>query len=111
MRKVLLAAVAVMMLAALVSCATRGYTSGGGDISDRIDNQQDRINAGISDGSLTRSEADIVQDNLNWIRREFSRAKSDGVVTRGEYDRITADLNHNDQMIYNKRHNPVRRMH
>ena len=38
------------------------------EIPDRIKNQQSRINAGIASGKLTQAEAEMLEDNLHWIR-------------------------------------------
>jgi hypothetical protein len=53
------------------------------DISERIADQQKRIDSRIASGVLTREEADIVQDNLNWIRAELRRLRSDGSSLSG----------------------------
>ena len=81
------------------------------DIPDRIRDQQARINQGIRSGELTRSEADVLQDNLRWIRERFNRMKADGFLTPGERAKLDEMLERNDQMIYNKKHNPIGRVY
>lgn len=81
------------------------------DIGTRIDNQQRRIDEGISSGDLTRREADILIDNLNWIRDEYSRAKRDGRLTQPEIERLSEHLNQNNRMITDKKNNAVRRVY
>jgi hypothetical protein len=81
------------------------------DISERIADQQKRIDSRIASGVLTREEADIVQDNLNWIRAELRRLRSDGLLTEREQQRLDEMLDRNSMMIYNKKHNPVRRLY
>jgi predicted nuclease with TOPRIM domain len=79
------------------------------DFQSRIENQQGRIDKGVAKGDLTRREADILQDNLNQIRDEYSRMKADGRLTPGEADRLERDLDVNDRMIQDKRNNEIRR--
>lgn len=79
------------------------------DIPQRIHFQQWRINEGVASGELTRGEAEILQDNLNWIRSAFMRMKADGRLTPAEIGRLNQMLDQNSAMIFNKKHNPVRR--
>ena len=79
-------------------------------INDRIAEQQKRIDEGIASGQLTRAEADILQDNLNWIKAEETRLKADGKLTPKERARLNKMLDRNSNMIYKKKHNPIRRL-
>ena len=72
------------------------------DVADRIDGQQRRINQGIASGELTRHEADIVQSNLNEIRKRYATMKKDGVLTIKELERLDKMLDENSKMIYRK---------
>jgi uncharacterized tellurite resistance protein B-like protein len=81
------------------------------DIPDRIAEQQQRIDQGIASGALTRGEADVVQDNLNWIKSTFSKMKADGRLNPGEISKLEAMLDQNSQMISNKKHNPIKRVY
>jgi predicted metal-dependent hydrolase len=78
---------------------------------ERIRNQQYRINEGVMSRDLTRNEADILQDNLNWIKVRFSRMKADGRLTQNERARMDLMLDQTSAMIYNKKHNPVRKVY
>jgi hypothetical protein len=80
-----------------------------GEFKARIENQQGRIDKGVAKGDLTRHEADILQDNLNEIRDEYSRMKADGKLTPKEADRLERDLDENDRMIQDKRNNEIRK--
>ncbi|MBI2876115.1 MAG: hypothetical protein HYY20_04470 [Candidatus Tectomicrobia bacterium] len=73
-----------------------------------IENQQKRINQGIGSGELTKDEAKILQDNLQWIRDREANLKADGSLTTAERQEIIDLLQSNNQMIINKKHNPVR---
>ena len=80
----------------------RGY------FEQRFQNQRGRIQQGIRSGELTRSEADILLDNLNWMRDRFQRMKADGRLTVEEQARLDRMLDQNNEMIYNKKHNARR---
>jgi hypothetical protein len=79
-------------------------------INDRIAEQQKRIDEGIASGQLNRAEADILQDNLNWIKAEETRLKADGKLTPKERARLNKMLDRNSNMIYKKKHNPIRQL-
>jgi hypothetical protein len=79
-------------------------------INDRITEQQKRIDEGIASGQLSSAEADILQDNLNWIKAEETRLKADGKLTPKERARLNKMLDRNSNMIYKKKHNPIRRL-
>ncbi|NTU43662.1 MAG: hypothetical protein HGA78_11580, partial [Nitrospirales bacterium] len=81
------------------------------DFLDRIATQQQRINQGIASGSLTRGEADTLQDNLNWIKFEYIRMKADGRLSPGEQDKLDKMIDRNSLMIENKKHNPISRVY
>jgi predicted metal-dependent hydrolase len=87
---------------------TRVYQA---DIPERIANQQWRIDEGIASGKLTRGEADVLQDNLNWIRSTFARMKADRRLNQGEISKLEAMLDQNSQMISNKKNNPIKRVY
>ena len=81
------------------------------DIGTRIDNQQRRIDHGMSSGELTQRESDLLIDNLNWIRDEYYRAKSDGRLTQSEIERLSENLNKNNRMVTDKKNNEIRRVY
>lgn len=81
------------------------------NIPAQITNQQSRINQGVRSGQLTRREAAILQDNLNWIRAEHSRLSARGRLTPAELNMLERRLQQNDQMIFNKKNNPIRRIY
>lgn len=82
----------------------------GQDILERIDNQQGRINQGVSSGQLTRREAGVLRDNLKWIRNRFRKLTADGLLTEREVANLNKMLNDNSEMIYEKKHN-IRRLY
>jgi hypothetical protein len=99
----------IVALLTLAVCIVAGAAYA--DIPDRIRDQQQRINQGIRSGELTRSEADVLRDNLNWIKERFNRMTADGLLTPGERAKLDDMLERNNQMIYNKKHNPIGRVY
>jgi len=99
----------IAALLTLVICIVAGVAYA--DIPDRIRDQQARINQGVRSGELTRGEADVLQDNLRWIRERFNRMTADGLLTPAERANLDRMLERNDQMIYNKKHNPIGRVY
>jgi uncharacterized tellurite resistance protein B-like protein len=89
----------VMVAAGLLGWSQVGFTDPVTNIAQRIENQQIRINNGIAKGQLTRREADIVQDNLNWIKARFNGMKRDGILTSDEIRRLDTLLDQNNRMI------------
>lgn len=79
------------------------------DVNDRIANQQRLIDKGLSAGELTPSEADVVQDNLVWVKSEFGRMNEDRRFTMQERDEIDRLLDANSAMIRDKKQNAIRR--
>ena len=75
------------------------------DIDNRIENQQKSIHRGIKSGELTRREADIVLDNLNEIRKKYSRMRRDNILTMREIEKLEGLLDENSRMINRKTHN------
>jgi hypothetical protein len=82
-----------------------------GNFYERIKNQQKRINQGIKSGELTRKEAGILQDNLNWIRDKYARMTTDGRLTQNEQKRLDKMLDKNSDMIRDKKHNLIKRVY
>jgi len=101
MRRFLACSTVVLVILGMVSVAfAQGFW-------ERVRNQQKRIEQGIASGELTRHEADILQDNLSWIKYEAARMTDDGKLSPGEAKRLDSLLDRNDNMIINKKHNPV----
>jgi hypothetical protein len=73
---------------------------------ERRDARQDqRIHDGMRDGSLTRGEANRLERGQDHINRYEARARSDGVVTPQERNRIDNVQNRESRQIYAARHN------
>ena len=101
MRRFLACSTVVLVILGMVSVAfSQGFW-------DRVRLQQKHIEQGIASGELTRHEADTLLDNLSWIKYESALMADDGKLSPGEVKRLDALLDRNDNMIFNKKHNPV----
>jgi hypothetical protein len=81
------------------------------DIPAQIAGQQRRIQQGVAAGQLTRIDAAILQDNLNWIRTEYSRLTAYRPLTPNEARRLEGQLRRNDQMILDRKRFPAVRIY
>lgn len=109
-KKMVVAASAFLIVFVLSAIAVYAGNTKDPKIRERIEEQQKRIDQGIASGSLTRREADIVQDNLNRIRDSEARMKADGKLTPRERKRLERMLDRNSRMIYKEKHNPIQRI-
>ena len=73
-------------------------------IDQRQDYQQDRIEHGIRDGQITRSEAYRLEQGERSIDRAQARARADGVVTPQERARIDRMIDREGREIYQQSH-------
>ena len=73
-------------------------------IDQRQDYQQDRIERGIRDGQITRSEAYRLEQGERSIDRAQARARADGVVTPQERARIDHMTDREGREIYQQSH-------
>ena len=78
-------------------------------IDGRQENQEQRIRGGIRDGSLTRSEANRLQQGEQRIERAEQRARADGVVTGAERRRLDGMLDRESRAINHERNDGQRR--
>ena len=79
-----------------------------GSIDAREGYQQDRIDRGIRDGSLTRGEAARLERGEQRIERYEQRARADGVVTSGERQRLDGMLDREGRAIGRETHDGQR---
>ncbi|MBS0380462.1 MAG: hypothetical protein JSS29_18435 [Proteobacteria bacterium] len=70
-------------------------------------NQQERINNGMRNGSLTNKEAGSLERGQAHVDRKEANAAANGHVSAGEQARIQGSENHQSNRIYNKKHNGV----
>ena len=77
---------------------------GKGVINQRKENEKDRIQAGVKDGSLTKAEAARLKAEEKHVNKEIRRDRKDGDLTAKEKAKITKDQNKLSKNIYQQRH-------
>ena len=75
--------------------------------NQRIENQRDRIQAGIADDQLTKAEATHlkVDDAKIQAQARVERQANGGTLTARERAQIDRELNRDSRQIYRDRHN------
>jgi len=80
-------------------------------IQQRVANQQKRIDEKVKTGALTRDEAKILLDNLNYIQQEDKRLTAAGKFTQADKERLHKMLDQNSRMIDDKKSNPAKKLY
>lgn len=77
------------------------------EVQQRIDNQQARVDKGISDGQINAKQA--AHDDAKLAREQNSlnqdEAKNGGHITKAEQRNLNKRLNRGSNQIYRQRHN------
>jgi hypothetical protein len=76
------------------------------EVNNRLQNQQNRINNGLKNGTMTQGQAqrDETRD-ANIARRESNdEARHDGHLTKQEQHNLNKSENHNSRDIYRQKH-------
>jgi hypothetical protein len=96
--------------AALVGASMLPLAASAGEVNNRVNHQQARIDRGVSDGQMTRGEFDRTQSRLGRIdaQRERDLRSNDGHLTPGERGQLNRELNRNSRAIYFDKHNRAR---
>ena len=78
-----------------------------GEVYNRIDNQQDRVAAGVRNDQLTRREYANDKVHLAAInaQRRHDLARNGGRLTARQKVHLNRELNHNSARIYRTKHN------
>jgi hypothetical protein len=76
------------------------------EINTRIDNQYERINQGVWNGSITGQQAQQLRANDNAIKQqERTDVKSNGgYLTPAQQKQLNQELNANSALIYDEKH-------
>ena len=106
LKTLIAAAATVVSIAASAQPFARIDTSA---IDARQARQEQRIQAGVARGDLTRREARALEQRQREIARAEARAKADGHVSRREMRELVAMLDRADAQIRALRHEPQRR--
>lgn len=75
-------------------------------VDNRLENQKDRIQQGVKNGSLTKQQARQLGRNDRRITAQERRdmAANGGHLTKQEQRQINGELNRNSKKIYNEKH-------
>ncbi len=76
------------------------------EVQQRIDNQENRVDRGVSDGQINATQA--AHDDAKLGREQSSlnqdEAKDGGHITKGEQRNLNKRLNKGSRQIYRQRH-------
>ena len=94
-----------LLLGAVLTTAVAANAHPYAPVNGRLENQQDRISAGVRDHQLTRREQYNLDARDSRIRtiEDRDRARDDGRLTRREHVNLERDLNHVSHSIYHDR--------
>ena len=83
------------------------------EVNQRLENQQNRIDAGENKGQMTPGQAQRDENRDSRISREESRdeAEHGGHLTKREDRHLNKQLNHNSHDIHRQRHHRKHRHH
>lgn len=73
-------------------------------VTERQENQKQRIASGVENGSLNKREARRLRAQERGLQREKQVAKADGVVTPGERKELREDSKKISKRIYRQKH-------
>ena len=98
--------VATALLAALVA----PLAASAGEVEQRVDNQQHRINQGVRNGSLTYGEYHRLDNGLDHIQAQRARdlRRNDGHLSPAEYRQLNREQNRLSDRISFDKHNRAR---
>ena len=76
------------------------------EVNGRLENQNDRIQKGAANGSLSPGEAARLHRQDRRIRRQerFYASEHGGHITKAEQNKINREENHVSSHIYNEKH-------
>ena len=73
-------------------------------IQQRMQNQEQRIDQGVSSGALTPKEAGKLEAREAKIKQDEARMKSDGQLSAKERKKLNKELDHASDRIYKQKH-------
>ena len=80
-----------------------------GEIDYRIRQVQEQIERGLRSGALTKNEAHRLKDELNSVRDDEDRMKTDGRLHRYEREKLEKELDRLEKHIYRLKNDDGRR--
>lgn len=95
----------VLSTAIVAAVLAMPLAASAGQVHNRIENQQDRIQQGVASGQLTRGEYNRDERNLNRIRAQRNEAIENKNLTPAERAKLNRELNRDSRGIYFTKHN------
>lgn len=98
LKKTLIVATALIALIPVAASA--------GEVQNRIENQHDRINQGVRNGSVAYGQDMRLNRSLDRIQteRNYDLRRDDGHLTAGQYSRLNRQENNLSSRIYWDKH-------
>jgi hypothetical protein len=99
-----------LIATALLASIVAPLAASAGEVEQRIDNQQHRINQGVRSGSLTAGEYRRLDNGEDHIQAERNRdlRRDDGHLTTAQYRQLNRQENNLSDRIYFDKHNRAR---
>lgn len=100
----------IILSTALLAAFVAPLAANAGEVQNRINNQNARINQGVRNGSLTYGEYHRVDRSEDRIQAERSRdlRNNGGHLTAGQYRSLNHQENNLSDRIYFDKHNQAR---
>ena len=97
----------ILVATALFASLIAPLAANAGEVQNRINREQGRINQGVNNGSLTYGEYHRLDNGLDRIQAQRNRdlRRNDGHLTRAEYVRLNRDENRLSDRISFDKHN------
>jgi len=76
-----------------------------GEVQNRIDKQEKRIDQGVNSDQLTPKEAANLEAREAKIEKDRQKALADGKMTKAERNKLNRQENKQSRKIYRKNHN------
>jgi septal ring factor EnvC (AmiA/AmiB activator) len=105
MKKISFVSVLILFFA-LFFIASTGYAK---NIDQRVAEMHQRIDQGVQSGQITRPEEQRLRRELDKIRADEAKMKSDGRLTKREVDRLNRELDRLQKDIYLEKHDRQKR--
>lgn len=95
-----------LIATALLATIIAPLAASAGEVEQRIDNQQHRINQGVKNGSLTNGEYRRLDNREDHIQAERNRdlRRNGGHLTPAEYKRLNRQESRLSDQIYFQKH-------
>ena len=96
-----------LVLASMTAIAALPLAANAGEVQNRLNHEQARINQGVQNGSLTYGEYSRLDRSEDRIQAERNRdlRKDDGHLTAAQYRSLNRQENNLSDRIYFDKHN------